>query len=47
MYGTKYSSIYLAKGEKTFAFLILFVNLQRAEYDTHVFDSKYRYVFVV
>ena len=35
IFGTKFSSIYLAKGEKR---LLTFVNLQRA---------KYRYVFIV
>ena len=35
-FGTKFSSIYLAK-----------VNLQRAKDGTHMFDAKYRYVFVV
>ena len=37
---TKLSSIYLAKG-------LSFVNLQRAKDGTHMFDAKYRYVFVV
>ena len=37
-FGTKFSSIYLAKS---------FVNLQRAKDGTHMFDAKYRYVFVV
>ena len=45
--GTKFSSIYLAKGEKRFDFRLSFVNLQRAKDDTHVLDAKYRYVFVV
>ena len=44
---TKLSSIYLAKGEKRLVFRPSFVNLQRAKYDTHVFDAKYRYVFIV
>ena len=40
-YGTKFNSIHLAKWEKPF------VNLQRAKDGTHIFDAKYRYVFVV
>ena len=39
--------IYLAKGEKPLGFRLLFVNLQRAKDGTHMFDTKYRYVFVV
>ena len=31
---------------KTFVFLLAFVNLQRAKDGTHMFDAKYRYVFV-
>ena len=46
-FGTKFSSIYLAKWEKSLVFLPSFVNLQRAKDGTHVFDAKYRYVFVV
>ena len=46
-FGTKFSSIYLAKGGKRFVFRLAFVNLQRAKDGTHVFDAKYRYVFVV
>ena len=42
---TKFSSIYLAKGEKRLFFRQSFVNLQRAKDCTHVFDAKYRYVF--
>ena len=46
-FGTKFSSIYLAKGEKRlFFFRLSFVNLQRAKDGTHMFDAKYRYVFV-
>ena len=45
--GTKFSSIYLAKGEKRLVFRLLFVNLQRAKDGTHIFDAKYKYVFVV
>ena len=44
---TKSSSIYLAKGEKRLVFRQPFVNLQRAKDVTHMFDAKYRYVFVV
>ena len=44
---TKFSSIYLAKGEKRLVFRQSFVNLQRAKDGTHMFDAKYRYVFVV
>ena len=40
-FGTRFSSIYLAKGEKRL------VNLQRAKHGTHMFDAKYRYVLVV
>ena len=46
-FGTKFSSIYLAKWEKPLVFRVSFVNLQRAKDGTHVFDAKYRYVFVV
>ena len=46
-FGTKFSSIYLAKGEKRLVFRLSFVNLQRAKHGTHMFDAKYRYVFVV
>ena len=44
---TKFSCIILAKGEKRLVFRLLFVNLQRAKDGAHVFDAKYRYVFVV
>ena len=44
---TKFSSIYVAKGEKRLFFRPSFVNLQRAKDGTHVFDAKYRYVSVV
>ena len=47
IFGTKFSSIYLAKGEKHLFFRLSFVNLQRAKNGSHVFDAKYRYVFVV
>ena len=43
---TKFSSIYLAKGEKRLDFRLLFVNLQRAKNGTHMFGVKYRYVSV-
>ena len=46
-FGTKFSSIYLAKGEKRLVFRLSFVNLQRAKDGTHMFDAKYRYVFAV
>ena len=44
---TKFSSIYLAKGQKRLVFQLSFLNLQRAKDETHMFDAKYRYVFVV
>ena len=47
IFGTKFSSIYLTKSEKRLVFRRLFVNRQRAKDGTHVFDAKYRYVFVV
>ena len=46
-FGTKFISIYLAKWEKRLGFRPSFVNLQRAKDGTHMFDAKYRYVFVV
>ena len=46
IFGTKFSSIYLPKGEKRLFFQLSFVNLQRAKDGTHMFDAKYRYVFV-
>ena len=46
-FGTTFSSIYLAKLEKRVVFRLPFVNLQRAIDGTHMFDAKYRYVFVV
>ena len=46
-FGTKFSSIYLAKWEKRLVFRLSFVNLQRAKDDTPMFDAKYKYVFVV
>ena len=47
IFGTKFSSIYLAKGEKRLVFRLPFVNLQRAKDGTHMFDANYRYVIVV
>ena len=47
IFGTKFSSINLAKGEKRLFFRLSFVNLQRAKDGTHMFDAKYKYVFVV
>ena len=47
IFGTKFSSIYLAKGENHLVFWLSFVNLQRAKDGTQMFDAKYRYVFVV
>ena len=47
VFATKFSGIYLAKGEKRLVFRPTFVNLQRAKDGTHVFDAKYKYVFVV
>ena len=46
-FGTKFSSIYLAKGEKRLFFRLSFLNLQRAKDGTHMLDAEYRYVFVV
>ena len=46
-FATKFSCIYLAKGQKRLAFQISSVDLQRAKDGTHMFDAKYRYVFVV
>ena len=47
IFGTKFSSINLAKGEKRLFFRLPFVYLQRAKDGTHMFDAKYRYVFIV
>ena len=47
IFATKFSSIFLPKGEKRLVFRLSFVNLQRAKDGTHMFDAKYRYVFVV
>ena len=46
-FGTKFSSIYLANWEKRLVFRPSFVNVQRAKDGIHMFDAKYRYVFVV
>ena len=46
-FGTKFSSIYLAKWEKRLIFRLSFGNRQRAKDGTQKFDTKYRYVFVV
>ena len=47
-FATKFNSIYLAKGQKRLVFQLSFVyiNQQRAKDGTHMFDTKYRYVFV-
>ena len=47
IFATKFGSIYLAKRQKRLVFQLPFVNLQRAKDGTHMFDAKYRYVFVV
>ena len=47
IFATTFSSIYLEKGQKRLVFQLLFVSLQRAKDGTHMFDAKYRYVFVV
>ena len=39
-FGTKFSSIYLAKWEKRLVFRLSFVNLQRAKDGTHIFDAN-------
>ena len=44
---TKFSSIYLVKGEKGLFFRQSFDNLQRAKNCNHMFGAKYRYVSVV
>ena len=46
-FGTKFGSIYLVKWEKRLVFRLSLVNLQRAKDGSHMFDAKYRYVFVV
>ena len=47
IFATKFSSIYLATGQKRLVFQLSFVDLQRANDGTHLFDAEYRYVFVV
>ena len=47
IFGTKFSGIYLAKGAKHLFYRLSFVNMQRAKDSTHMFDAKYRYVFVI
>ena len=47
IFGTKFSSIYLEKGEKRLVFRLSFVNLQRAKDGTYMVNAKYRYVFIV
>ena len=44
---TKFSSIHLTKGQNRLVFQLSFVNLQHAKDGTHMFNAKYRYVFVV
>ena len=44
---TKFSSIYLAIGQKRLVFQLSFVNMQLAKNGTHMFGVKYRYVFFV
>ena len=46
IFGTKFSSIYLAKGEKRLVFRLSFVNLQRAKYITHMFDDIYICIYI-
>ena len=46
IFGAKFCSIYIVKGEKRLVFRLSFVNLQRAKDGTHMFDAKYRYVFI-
>ena len=46
IFGTKFSNIYLAKGEKRLVFRLSSVNLQRAKDGTHMFDAKCRYVLL-
>ena len=44
---TKFSTNYLAKGEKRLVFRLSFVNPQRAKDGKHMLYAEYRYVFVV
>ena len=46
-FGTEFSSIYLTKVEKRLGFRLSFVNLQHGKDGIHMFDVKYKYVFVV
>ena len=47
IFAAKFSSIFLAEGEKRLLFRLAFVNLQRAKDGAHAFAAKYRYVFVL
>ena len=47
IFATKFSSIYLTKGQKRLVFQYSLVNLLRAKDETIMFNTKYRYVFVV
>ena len=47
IFATTFSSIFLAKDEKRLVFGLSFVKLQRAKDGTHVFNAKYKYVFVL
>ena len=47
IFGTKFSSIYLAKAEKRLIFRLSFVNLQHAKDGNRMFGAKYEYVFVL
>ena len=47
IFASQFSSIYLAKREnRSFVFWLSFVNLQSVKDGTHVYDAKYRHVFV-
>ena len=45
-FGTKFSSIYLAKWEKRLFFRLSFVTMQRTKDVTNMFDAKHRCMFV-
>ena len=47
IFATKFSSINITKGQKRLVFQLSFVNPQRAKDESHMFEAKYRYVFVV
>ena len=47
IFGTKFSNIYLAKGENIYFFRLSFVNQPRVKDGTHMFAAKYRYVFII